>query len=115
MSIDRRKQPRRAFNAPFLIVYSGVKPYRTQALDISIGGVCLILPHNIPTGTLAKLAFDLQLSGKRLPVQAEAAALHSICCTQGFKTGFKFVEVPDTALLLLHRFVQAGVVLEEAS
>lgn len=112
MSAERRVQPRRAFNSPLLIAYKGTPPYRTKALDISVGGICLILKHNVPQGTKARLAFGLHISGKHHPVMLEATSAYGVCCCDGFKTGFKFVDVPEEVIPLIHRFVNNGIALE---
>lgn len=102
MSLEERKSARKLIRCPAIVAFSGGEPIHVKTQDISQGGVCVIMPAQIPVGQVCKVAFDPPLNGKIVRVMGIAKVAYSILSgTEGFRTGLQFVQLDATNLKTL--------------
>ena len=64
---------------------------RAKTLDVSLGGVCLIVPEQLPAGQECNVGFEAPLNGSMVRIFAMAKVIYSILTgTEGFHTGLQF-------------------------
>lgn len=62
-----------------------------QTVDISPGGISLMLPRHLNPGDQYVISFDTAVDGSEVSVNAAATLIYSIFVgTTGFRTGFQF-------------------------
>lgn len=94
MSSETRSFPRKPLRAQARIALPGAAPLRGKTVDISQGGVSLIVTEQIPVGQVCSIAIDVLANGKVVCVAAVAKAVYSILKgTDGYRTGMQFIEV----------------------
>lgn len=94
MSGETRSFPRKPLRAQARIALPGVTPQRGKTVDISQGGVSLIVAEQIPVGQVCSVAIDALANGKVVCVAAVAKVVYSILKgTDGYRTGMQFIEV----------------------
>jgi len=65
-----------------------------RTVDISLGGVCLLVPEQLPVGQTCHVGFEAPLNGKLVRVIATAKIAYSILSgTDGFRTGVQFLQL----------------------
>ncbi|NEX60725.1 PilZ domain-containing protein [Noviherbaspirillum galbum] len=94
MSSETRVYPRKALRCPALIVLPGIAPIRAKTVDVSLGGLSLVLPGQLPAGQPCTLVFEPIINGKPRRITAAIRVIYSILSsTDGFRTGVQFVEL----------------------
>jgi len=77
-----------------MIAFSGTSPMRVKTKDISLGGVCVIVPEQVATGRACMVMFEAPFNGKVVRVTGVAKVIYSILSgTEGFRTGLQFVQI----------------------
>lgn len=67
---------------------------RARTIDISLGGLCLFVPEQLPVGQLCDVGFETSLNGKTVRVIGAARVIYCILSgTDGFRTGVQFVQL----------------------
>ena len=72
---------------PNQVVLSG------HTLDISVGGVCVLLDDQIPLNVLFPIRFEMSVNGKIEVITARARSIYGVFASHGgFRVGFQFNE-----------------------
>lgn len=108
MGEEQRKYPRRPLKRRARVIARNGPPIEGSTLDVSSGGMCLILPQQLAPGMPCAISFDLPVNAFKQTVSAVARVAWSVCGTQGFKTGVQFTEVDPASATAIARYV-AGV------
>ena len=67
---------------------------RAKTIDVSLGGVCLIVPEQLPTGQTCNVGFEAPLNGNMVRIFAMAKVIYCILIgTEGFRTGLQFTQL----------------------
>lgn len=67
---------------------------RGRLLDISLGGVSVLLGEQLHPGQTCTVGFETPLNGKPVRVTGTARVIYSILSgTDGFRTGLQFLEL----------------------
>lgn len=70
------------------------KVLRAKTVDVSLGGLCLMVPEQLPVGQKCNIGFEAPLNGKMVRIFAVAKVAYSILSgTDGFRTGLQFTEI----------------------
>ena len=64
-----------------------------RTVDISLGGICMLVPEQLPVGQSCHVGFEAPLNGKSVRVIAMAKIVYSILSTDGFRTGVQFTQL----------------------
>ncbi|HJV74851.1 MAG TPA: PilZ domain-containing protein [Noviherbaspirillum sp.] len=96
MSSETRSAPRKALRAHARVVLPGAAPLRAKTIDVSMGGVSIIVAEQIPVGQKCTVAFEAPFNGTMVRVVAVARIVYSILKgTDGYRTGMQFVEIDE--------------------
>ena len=96
MSDTRREFPRKMLRCHAFVGLPGAAPLHARTLDISIGGICMIIGEELHTGQECAIGFETPLNGKMVRVTAAARVVYSILSgTEGFRTGMQFVRLDE--------------------
>lgn len=72
----------------------GVAAMQAKTVDISMGGVSIIVGEQIPVGHICTIAVDTLLNGKVVRVTAVGRVIYSILKgTDGYRTGLQFIQI----------------------
>lgn len=72
----------------------GSAPLRAKTIDISLGGVSLIVADQLPLGQICTIAFEAPLGDNIARVTAVARVIYSILTgTEGFRIGMQIIEI----------------------
>ena len=97
MTSDSRSSTRKLLRCQALITLPGGVSLKGRTVDIALGGVCLIVPNQLPSSQACRLTLDLALNGRAVHFNAEAKVVYSILSgTDGFRTGVQFRQMDDT-------------------
>ena len=93
-----RSFPRKLLRCNAVVVVEGLAPMRSKTKDVSLGGVCVILPEPLPIGTKCMVAFEASLHGRMVQVKATAKVAYSVLSgVEGFRTGVQFIHLDETS------------------
>lgn len=69
-------------------------PLRARTIDVSLDGLCLLVPEQLPVGKVCDVGFEAPLNGKMVRVIGAAQVIYCILSgTEGFRIGFQFVRL----------------------
>ena len=64
-----------------------------RTVDISVGGVCLLIDDQIPPGVICTVRLEMLVKGKTHIITAQAKTIYGVFATGGgFRVGFAFRE-----------------------
>lgn len=63
-----------------------------HTLDVSIGGICILLQDQIPLGIEYLVRFEMSIQGKVHVVTAQTKSIDGVFANGGFRVGFAFKE-----------------------
>ncbi len=94
MKAETRNFTRKPIRGQAAIILPGAAPMRGKTKDISLGGLCLLVPGQLAPGQGCTVIFEAPLNGKMVQVTASARVIYSILSgTDGFRTGLQFVQL----------------------
>ncbi len=105
MAEEQRKFPRRPLKRQARVITRNNPPVNGMTLDVSAGGVCLILERQLPAGAPCAVSFDIPVNAFKQSVSAVARVAWSICGSEGFKTGLQFTEIDPASATAIARYV----------
>lgn len=91
---ETRIYPRKVLRAQARVALPGMPAMRAKTIDVSLGGLCLMVPEQLPSGKICNVGFEAPLNGKMIRIFAMAKVVYSILTgTEGFRTGLQFTEI----------------------
>jgi c-di-GMP-binding flagellar brake protein YcgR len=105
MAEEQRKFPRRPLKRAARVVTRDAPPVEGTTIDVSAGGLCLVLPRQLPVGAPCAVSFDIPVNAFKQTVSAVSRVTWAICSTDGFKTGLQFVEIDPASATAIARYV----------
>jgi hypothetical protein len=91
---ETRVYPRKVLRAQARVALPGMPALRSKTVDVSLGGLCLMVPEQLTPGKIYNVGFEAPLNGKTVRVFAMAKVVYSILAgTDGFRTGLQFTEI----------------------
>lgn len=94
MKSDTRSFPRKIMRCALTLVVPGAAPIRARTLDISLGGISVMVGEQLRVGQNCTVGFEAPLNGKPVRVTATAKVIYSILSgTDGFRVGLEFVHL----------------------
>ena len=94
MPAEPRSFPRKILRCPALVVLPGASPKRARTLDISLGGLSLMIGEQLRPGQECTVGFEAPLNGKTVRVMGSAKVVYSILSgNDGFRVGLQFVKL----------------------
>jgi c-di-GMP-binding flagellar brake protein YcgR len=94
MSSETRIYPRKILRCQARIALLGMPALRARTVDISLGGICMLVPEQLPVGQACNVGFEAPLNGKLVRVTGLAKIAYSILSgTDGFRTGVQFTQL----------------------
>jgi len=106
---ERRQVERKPLRVRVRMTLADQPETEVRAVDVSTGGISLVVDLNLAPGTPCKLAFTLQLPDNSLhKVQVGAVIVHSTYSGQrmGFVTGVQFKGASEDLKAALLRYVK---------
>jgi len=91
---ETRNYPRKVLRGQARVALPGMPAMRARTLDVSLGGICLIVPEQLPPGRFVNVGFEAPLNGSMIRIFAAGKVIYSILAgTEGFRTGLQFTEI----------------------
>ena len=91
---ETRSFPRKVLRGQARVALPGMPAMRAKTVDISLGGICLIVPEQLQPGATCNVGFEAPLNGTMVRVFAVGKVAYSILSgTDGFRTGVQFVQI----------------------
>lgn len=91
---ETRVYPRKVLRAQARIALPGMPAMRAKTVDVSLGGLCMMVPEQIPPGQVCNVGFEAPVNGRTVRIFAIGKIVYSILSgTDGFRTGVQFTEV----------------------
>lgn len=89
--LEVRAYPRKVFRCRAKLLVEDKLPMRAWTVDISIGGISLMLAEPIDPGQYCIVKFDAVVDGISRRFSAMAKSIYSVCSYTGkYRTGFQF-------------------------
>jgi hypothetical protein len=89
-----RVYPRKLLRGQARVALPGMPAVRAKTVDVSLGGLCILVPEQLIPGKIYNVGFEAPLNGKMVRVFAMAKVVYSILSgTDGFRTGLQFTEI----------------------
>lgn len=67
-----------------------------KTLDISVGGLCVVLENSLPSGLACEVRLDFFVLGKPTRLQAKTRVMNCICTNQAYRIGLQFLNLEAT-------------------
>jgi len=94
MPAEPRSFPRKILRCPAIVVFPGATPMRARMLDLSLGGLSLLIGEQLQPGQECTVGFEAPLNGKPVRVMGQAKIVYSILSgNDGFRVGLQFVKL----------------------
>lgn len=94
MKSEIRAYPRKIMRCQARIALRGMAPMRARTVDVSLGGLCLLVEEQLPVGQLCDVGFEAPLNGRMVRVIGSAKVVYCILSgTEGFRLGLQYVEL----------------------
>jgi len=78
-----------------------------RTVDVSTGGVSLLLPHPVPPSGRCTVKFAVPGNGKPIALSVQASAVYcTLSGVDGFRVGFAFVDLDAASLRILAEFTK---------
>ena len=105
---DLRAHPRRLLRGEARAILTDGSRLLGQLLDVSLGGIGLALPVNLPAGAEMRVWFMVpDKSQGRVAVEARARVANSVFSSKhgAFQVGLSLAQVSDAHRVVLERYV----------
>lgn len=94
MKSETRAYPRKIMRCQARIALKGQGPMRARTVDVSLGGLCILVEEQLPVGQLCDVGFEAPLDGKMVRVIGSARIVYCILSgTEGFRLGLQYVQL----------------------
>ena len=105
---ERRQEDRKVFRGPAQLLLPTREVQSVRTLDISLGGIGLVAPSNLPRDAVCEVKFRPPLLADRVEtLMARGRVAYSILSGKenGFLVGLQFTDIAPGVLALIRRFV----------
>lgn len=105
---ERRVEDRKVFRGPGQLLLPTREVLSVRTLDLSLGGIGLVAPSNLPRDAMCEVKFRSPIVSDRLEtLLARGRVAYSVLSGKenGFLVGLQFVDVAPGVLALLRRFL----------
>lgn len=94
LKADTRSFTRKPIRGQAIVVLPGGERRRGRVKDLSLGGICIVLPDQLPEGLKCTTALETVHEGRVVHLVATGKVIYSILSgTEGFRTGFQFTDI----------------------
>ena len=91
---ETRNYPRKVLRTQARVALPGMPALRARTVDVSLGGICLMVSEQLAPGCICNVGFEAPLNGNMVRIFAVAKVVYSILSgTEGFRTGLQFTEL----------------------
>jgi PilZ domain len=99
IDLEKRRSPRKPMRQRVMIGTVGHGIFQGQTLDISAGGLSVMIPFALATRTVCAVRFELMVDGRLVCFFGNGKVAHCSCAgMEGFRVGMQF-QVDDPKLL----------------
>jgi c-di-GMP-binding flagellar brake protein YcgR len=97
---------RAQLRCPATLVLTDAKPLAGMTMDLSRGGVCLLLEEPVPLARVCSVTFRSMLDGLALPVLAMGQVAYCDPVPEaGFRIGVRFISADGASLQAIDQLV----------
>jgi c-di-GMP-binding flagellar brake protein YcgR len=110
MAVERRQYERKHLRTSGQLFVAGRPPMEVRTIDLSLGGLALAAPMDVPAKTLCVVRVVLPLKPKgNVLLEARARVVHSVLSSAqaGFSIGLQFTDVSAATAAALNQFLGA--------
>ncbi|MBI1892188.1 MAG: PilZ domain-containing protein [Burkholderiales bacterium] len=101
-----RMHPRKQLSVVAKVAVGEKAPLDARGVDVSLGGVCLLLPESIAFGEFCVVKFEVDVGGSTRQFSGVAKSVYSAGnSANGFRTGFQFFRLDEANTSLLADFI----------
>lgn len=94
MKTEARSYPRKLMRCQARVALKGMAPLRAKTIDISLGGVSLLVPEQLPTGQVCDVGFEAPHNGKMVRVIGTARVIYCVLTgTDGYRLGLQYIQL----------------------
>jgi len=106
-SKDLRAESRKVLRCTARIVLNNATQIKGRTLDISMGGISVMLDEPLAVQQQCSIEFDAPVGGKIVNVNVMAKSTYCTCVgTSGFRVGFQFGQKSEAALKAIRQLMQ---------
>lgn len=99
---ETRSYPRKILRSNARVVLPGKSPMYARTVDVSLGGLCMMITEQIAVGQDCDIGFEAPLNGSVVRIFATGKVIYSILRgTDGFRTGVQFTKLDSANNKLL--------------
>jgi c-di-GMP-binding flagellar brake protein YcgR len=104
---DLRAEPRKVLRCSARIVVNNATQIKGRTIDISMGGISVMLDEPFAVPQQCSIAFDAQVGGKVVNVNVVAKSTYCTCVgTSGFRVGFQFDQKNEATAKAIRQVMQ---------
>lgn len=97
MKSDARNFTRKPLRGQALLILAQGAKLRGRTKDLSLGGICVVMPEPAPVGQVCTVALQTVHNGVTVQFMAQGKVAYSILSgTEGFQIGMQFTEIDAT-------------------
>lgn len=91
---ETRSYPRKIVRCTAMVALPDSPILRGRTIDVSLGGVSMMLTEQLRVGLQCNIALDPQINGKVRRIVAKAKVVYSVLSgSDGFRIGFQFIQL----------------------
>jgi c-di-GMP-binding flagellar brake protein YcgR len=103
---EHRIHPRREFDCHARLAVGDRASLDARTVDISLGGICLMVPEAVPFGQFGVVKFEVEIGGELRAFSAVVRAVYGIPrAGDGYKIGFQFAQLDPANAALIQALV----------
>ena len=77
-------------------------------VDIGTGGFSIIVATQLECGQGCRVVFSIRLGMQKIPIDCIGVVVNSVCVTQGFRLGMRFIVTDIREQRVIERYLEEG-------
>ncbi|WP_409032648.1 PilZ domain-containing protein [Janthinobacterium sp. CG_23.3] len=100
-----RQTARKILRCKALVRMENGKIVTGRTLDISVGGLCLVLENSLPEKLLCEVRLEFFLDGKCTRIQSKTRVVSCICTNHTYRVGLQFLVIDPKQVDIISRIL----------
>lgn len=106
MDENQRVYPRKPLRCIAKVMAQGGQPLTGRTVDLSMGGVCLLLPEELRKGMPCAISFEVPIHGEMRRFSGLGRVAYCVLSgTDGFRTGLQFMQLDAANTKILNQLM----------
>lgn len=102
-NVDSRQTNRKILRCRAMVRIESGAILLGKTLDVSQGGLCILLENSMPVGALCEVRVDFFLDGKSARIQSKTRVVSCICTHRTYRVGLQFLGIDPSQMDVIRK------------